>query len=97
MPAIHRFARPVRDAEGRAYVAEAHGRRAATGLWEGWLEFVAVGRGMVLRTGVETTQSARRGLVYWASGLQPSYVEGALARAMRARLAALRERIDVDR
>lgn len=93
MVPIHRFARTVRDAEGRAYVAEAHGRRAETGLWEGWLEFMAVGRGVVLRTGVETTQSTRRGLVYWASGLQPSYVDGALTRAMRERLAAFRQRL----
>lgn len=93
MQVIHRFARPVHDTEGRVYVAEVHGRRAETGLWEAWLEFVAVGRGIVLRTRTETTQSSRRGLVYWASGLQPSYVDAALTRALRARLDAFRERI----
>ena len=90
---IHRFARPIRDPEGRAYVAEAHGRPSSTGLWEGWLEFVGVGRGIVLRTGAETRQPTRRGLVYWASGLQATYLEGALLRAMRARLEAFRDEV----
>ncbi|HEY6959611.1 MAG TPA: hypothetical protein VI814_12365 [Candidatus Limnocylindria bacterium] len=90
---IHRFARTIRDAEGRTYVAEAHGRAAPTGLWEGWLEFVGVGRGIVLRTMTETRQPTRRGLVYWASGLQPTYLEGALTRAMRARLEAFRDEV----
>ncbi len=88
---IHRFARPVQDAEGRVYAAEAHGREAANGTWEGWIEFVGVGRSVVLRTGTETRQPDRRGLVYWASGLQPSYLEGALTRAMRARVEAFAE------
>lgn len=90
---IHRFARPVRDPEGRVYVVEAHGRPSSSGLWEGWLEFVGVGRGIVLRTRTETRQPTRRGLVYWASGLQPTYVEGALTRAVRARLQAFRDEV----
>lgn len=90
---IHRFARPVSDPEGRLYAVEAYGRVSSTGLWEGWLEFVGVGRGIVLRTATETRQPSRRGVVYWASGLRPTYLEGALARAMRARLEQLRDRV----
>lgn len=90
---IHRFASPLRDPEGRVYTVEAHGRPASTGLWEGWIEFVGVGRGIVLRTATETRQPSRRGLVYWASGLQRTYLEGALARAMRARLEAFRDEV----
>jgi hypothetical protein len=88
VPRIHRYANAVHDAEGRLYVAEAHGRAGADGLWDGWLEFIGVGREIVLRTATETRQSDRRALVYWASGLQPSYLEGALVRAVRARLEA---------
>ncbi len=90
---IHRFARPVRDPEGRVYAVEAHGRASSAGLWEGWLEFIGVGRGIVLRTAIETRQPSRRGLIYWASGLQPTYLEGALVRAVRARLDAFRDEV----
>jgi hypothetical protein len=38
------------------------------GPWEGWIEFVAVGSGVALRTDQETAQSNREGVAYWASG-----------------------------
>ena len=90
---IHHFARPIRDPEGRVFTVEVHGRPAGTGLWEGWIEFIGVGRGIVLRTSTETRQPSRRGLVYWASGLRPAYLEGALVRAVRARLEAFRDEV----
>ncbi len=49
-------------------------------VWVGWLEFTpAVGD--TLRTGEETSQPDRDAVVYWASGLQPIFLEGALRRA----------------
>ena len=90
MSLIHRFSEPLEDDEGRAYRVEAHGHLAETGLWEGWLEFVGIGRTVILTTAVETRQPDERALRYWAAGLQRSYLEGALARAVRARLEALR-------
>ena len=90
MAFIHRFSDPLEDDEGRAYRVEAHGHLAETGLWEGWLEFFGVGRTVVLTTAVETHQPDERALRYWATGLQKSYLEGALARALRARMGALR-------
>ncbi len=49
-------------------------------VWVGWLEFTpAVGD--TLRTGEETSQPDRNAVAYWASGLQPIYLEGALRRA----------------
>lgn len=90
---IHRYTQPLADAEGRTFVVEAHGERGPNGLWEGWLEFVGVGRNIVLRTEIETRQPDRRALIYWASGLRPSYLEGALTRAMRARTEAFRAQL----
>jgi hypothetical protein len=90
MSLIHRFSDPLEDDEGRAYRVEAHGDLAETGLWEGWLEFVGIGRKVILTTTVETRQPDERALRYWATGLQRSYLEGALARAVRGRLGALR-------
>ncbi len=69
------------DAAGTEYVVRAYGRGRSDGTWEGWLEFVSVATGAVLRTGRETTQSKREDVAYWASGLEPSYIRGAFARA----------------
>ncbi len=78
------FADHVRDpVDGRTYIAQAYGRARADATWEGWIEFVAVGAGVVLRTDQETTQSNREGVAYWATGLEPAYLEGAFARAHR--------------
>ena len=49
--------------------------------WEGWLEFHPSGMGSILRTDQETSQPNRTALEYWADGLEPVYLEGALARA----------------
>jgi hypothetical protein len=90
MAFIHRFKDPLRDDEGRGYRVEAHGHLAETGLWEGWLEFVGIGRRVTLTTAVETRQPDENALRYWALGLEPTYLEGAFARAIRGRLGALR-------
>lgn len=36
------------------------------------------------RTRRETTQPSRDALRYWATGLEPTYLQGALERALRA-------------
>jgi hypothetical protein len=77
------FDTPARDAFGE-YRARAIGRAAPDGMWEGWLEFIPLdGSGEVLITGAESRQPEREHLVYWATGLTPVYLEGALARARR--------------
>ncbi|HEY6361623.1 MAG TPA: hypothetical protein VIX63_10995 [Vicinamibacterales bacterium] len=68
--------------ESGSYHARVVGRQGDDGMWEGWLEFEPSGSlGDVLVTGVETTQPQRVHLVYWATGLTPVYLEGALHRA----------------
>ncbi len=75
------FETPLRD-NGNSYHARAVGRRADDGMWEGWLEFVPVGSGgEVLVGNVESRQPERVHLEYWATGLSPVYLEGALKRA----------------
>lgn len=74
------FAAPV-TAEGAVYTARACGVEGQDGLWQGWIEFVAAD-GETLRTARETTQPNRQDTVYWATGLSPVYLEGALGRAM---------------
>ena len=83
---IHEFTSEIGDPDGHGYTARAMGRqRKGATVWEGWLEFApAHGRGLTLRGRVETTQPNREALAYWASGLEPIYLEGALERAIAA-------------
>ena len=81
--AAAQFAEPVLSADGTSYRAQACGAEMRAEMWEGWIEFVAVGAAVALRTEQETTQSSREGVAYWASGLEPTYLEGAFARARR--------------
>ena len=64
------------------YIVRICGQERADGTWEAWLEFhPADGRGPVLRTERETSQSSRDAIDVWASGLESVYFEGAFARA----------------
>jgi hypothetical protein len=75
------FEEPVRD-DGSHYQARAVGRLADDGMWEGWIEFIPLGgSNEVLVTSVESRQPEKEHLVYWATGLTPVFLEGALQRA----------------
>jgi hypothetical protein len=77
------FDAPVTDESG-AYHARVVGRHAEDGMWEGWLEFDPVDRvGATVVGPVESRQPEREHLDYWATGLTPIYLEGALHRARR--------------
>jgi len=77
------FDEPVRDHLGE-YQARAIGRLADDNMWEGWIEFIPIDGGSDdLDTGDETTQPEREQHVYWATGLTPVFLEGALHRARR--------------
>ena len=64
------------------YVARACGTAVASGQWHGWLEFIDVDTGDAVRSPRETTQPNRTDTIYWATGLTPVYLEGALQRAL---------------
>jgi hypothetical protein len=74
------YTHPVQDESG-AYRARAIGRQAEDGMWEAWIEFVPSHGRHVLVSGVESRQPAREHLAYWAAGLSPVYLEGALNRS----------------
>jgi hypothetical protein len=76
------FPEPVVAKDGRAYIARACGAPANSTLWHGWLEFVPVDGGAPIRSSRETTQPNRVDTAYWATGLTPVYLEGALERAL---------------
>jgi len=83
---IHEFRTPVRDPDGHLYRVRALGRARKDGTWIGWLEFAPVGfGGMARHTPRETTQPSPAALLYWALGIEPVYLEGAVARAVATR------------
>ena len=67
--------------DGTPYVAQVVGRPDGH-IWEGWIEFASQDGTNALRTRRETTQPDRAALEYWATGLSPTYLEGALQRAL---------------
>jgi hypothetical protein len=77
---IQTYAETLLDAQDTQYTAHAYGEERADGNWEGWLEFRSAA-GDVRRTERETTQPNREALAYWASGLEPIYLDGAFTRA----------------
>lgn len=77
------FDAPVTDESG-TYHARVVGRGADDGMWEGWLEFDPIDHTAETLIGpVESRQPEREHLTYWATGLTPVYLEGALRRARR--------------
>jgi hypothetical protein len=79
---IQTFSTLVTDAWGVRYRVHVEGERNRLGTWDGWLVFEPeLGAGPTLRTGRETTQPERDDLVYWSTGLEPVYLEGAIGRA----------------
>ena len=75
------FSEPVTSKDGER---SSRGRAARDGQrrWQGWIEFVPVRWWAPLRSGRETTQPNRHDTAYWATGLTPVYLEGALDRAL---------------
>ena len=76
------FPEVVIGEDGNRYAARACGAAVPSGQWQGWLEFVETDSGAAVRSGRETTQPNRVDTVYWATGLSPVYLEGALRRAL---------------
>ena len=76
------YRRAVVTGTGRPFAARACGAPAADGTrrWHGWFEFMPGGDRTPLRTPRETTQPNRAATLYWATGITPVYLEGALRR-----------------
>jgi hypothetical protein len=56
------------------------------GTWAGRIEFISEDGAETQATDRETTQSHVEGVAYWATGLELTYFEGALRRALRSRV-----------
>jgi hypothetical protein len=64
------------------YVVRICGEERIDRTWEAWLKFHPTDTSQpVLCTDHETSQPNRAAIEYWTDGLEPIYLEGALARA----------------
>jgi hypothetical protein len=81
---VHEREINLQDEDGvdydRAYV---YAESQPGGTWQGFVQFVSVDGETDLLTDRETTQSTPDAVAYWATGLELTYFEGALARAFR--------------
>ncbi len=65
--------------DGRDFRVSVEGVERPDGTWAGRVAFR--GGAVVKFTDQETSQPNREALAYWATGLEPVYLEGAFARA----------------
>ncbi len=70
---------PFRAADGVEYRVVVEGIPRLEGTWAGRIAFVAEEQRRC--TVQETSQPNRQALEYWATGLEPIYLEGAFGRA----------------
>jgi hypothetical protein len=82
---VHERIVSLEAADGQVFgLVRVHAEPSPAGTtWEGWIEFVTE-TGQRVVTDRETTQPNRDAVAYWATGLEPIYLEGALERAVRA-------------
>jgi len=73
----------VTAGDGRGFRPRACARLRDDGLYEGWIEFLpTMPQAEAVRTPRETLQPNRADVLYWASGLTQTYLDGALRRAL---------------
>jgi hypothetical protein len=71
------------DATGRTYGrAYVYAETQPGGTWQGWIEFTSDDGDRAVQTERETTQSTLEGVAYWATGLETTFLKGALDRAV---------------
>jgi ATP-dependent Clp protease ATP-binding subunit ClpA len=83
MELIRKYPNVVLETDGRVFACASYGRQRADGRCEGRIVFFPLHGGPAVATDRETTQPRRASLEYWADGLSPTFLQGALARALR--------------
>jgi ATP-dependent Clp protease ATP-binding subunit ClpA len=85
MELIRTYPDVVLETDGNVFACASYGKQRADGRCEGRIVFFPVRGGSPVATDRETTQPRRSSLEYWADGLTPTFLQGALARALRRR------------
>jgi hypothetical protein len=84
---FQQFERPIREGNGDTFLVFVQGRSRPHDTWEAWLVFERQRDARRFSTPVETTQPDANAILYWASGLTDTYLEGALERALSVSIA----------
>jgi hypothetical protein len=82
MEFVYEYPTLLRTASGEEYLTRVYADRQPGGLWEAWFVFFPLSGGRTLVTDHETTQGKLDDVTYWATGITPAYLEGALTRAL---------------
>jgi hypothetical protein len=83
MEFVYEYPTLLRTESGEEYLPRVYADRQPDGrLWEAWFVFFPLSSGPTLATDRETTQSKVDDVTYWATGITPAYLEGALTRAL---------------
>ena len=80
---LQSFDAPLHARTGDIYDVQVFGRSRPGDTWQAWLVFRRRRDLETFTTGSETTQPSEAAVLYWATGLSATYLEGALARAQR--------------
>jgi hypothetical protein len=84
---VHQYAYTLAAPDGRQVVARVYADRQTKGtLWEAWFVFFPLDGSAPWATDSETTQPRLDDVSYWATGISPTYLEGALNRALDSKL-----------
>ncbi|MFN2408109.1 MAG: hypothetical protein ABR594_18845 [Pyrinomonadaceae bacterium] len=79
---LQEYSSQIIASDGTTYDVRSYGEERGDGTWTGWLEFQPADATLpVLATDQETSQPNRQSIDYWATGLEPTYFEGAFERA----------------
>jgi hypothetical protein len=83
MEFVYAYPTLLRTPSGEEYLARVYADRQPDGhLWEAWFVFFPLSGSRPLSTDRETTQGKIDDVTYWATGITPAYLEGALTRAL---------------
>jgi hypothetical protein len=80
---LQQFEAPIVDRNGDLHTVYLYGRARPGDTWQGWLVFERQRDRQRFTSPVETTQTNREAVLYWATGLTDAYFDGALERAQR--------------
>jgi ATP-dependent Clp protease ATP-binding subunit ClpA len=83
MELIRTYPNVVLETDGSVFACASYAKQRADGRCEGRIVFFPLHGGSAVATDRETTQPRRASLEYWADGLTPTFLQGALSRALR--------------
>lgn len=80
---LQTFDTPFLDGNGDPYDVYAYAQSRPSDTWQAWLVFKRRRDGESFSTPAETSQPSREAALYWATGLELAYFQGAFGRTSK--------------